>query len=141
MQRNKTPSFDQPVLVFCPTSCQHTAHTHCRTATLSSLAHSALEAHHASSPPVFLHQCTLQVGYKIPWTAISSLLHQFNQQFQQPKVLLWLNLAYFLPSMPALLLHSSLQDVLERKLGAPNAALARQVNRTTRTRLTAAGIA
>jgi hypothetical protein len=89
-------------------------------------------------PPVFLHQCTLQVGYKVPWTAISSLLHQFNQQFQQPKVLLWLNLAYFLPSMPALLLHSSLQDLLERKLGVPKAAMARCANCRSPTSLTSA---
>lgn len=66
-----------------------------------------------------------QVGYKVPWTAISSLLHQISTAFQQPKVLLWLNLAYFVPSMPALLLHSSLQDCLERRLGVPTAALAR----------------
>lgn len=44
---------------------------------------------------------------------------------QQPKVLLWLNLADdFLPSMPALLLHSSLQDALKLSLGVPKAALA-----------------
>lgn len=61
----------------------------------------------------------------MPWTAISSLLHQISTALQQPKVLLWLNLAYFVPSMPALLLHSSLQDCLERRLGVPTAALAR----------------
>lgn len=75
--------------------------------------------------PSRAHVLTPQVGYKVPWTAISSLLHQLNQQFQQPKVLLWLNLAYFLPSIPTLLLHSSLQDVLEQWLGVPKAAMAR----------------
>lgn len=89
-------------------------------AKLPTSQHSACMQHNSSFPPFFL-----QVGYKVPWTAISSLLHQFNQQFQQPKVLLWLNLAYFLPSIPALLLHSSLQDVLEQRLGVPKAAVAR----------------
>lgn len=69
----------------------------------------------------------LQVGYKVPWTAVSSLLHQFNQHFQEPRVLLWLNLAYFLPSVPALLLHSSVQDVLEARLGVAKAGAARLV--------------
>jgi hypothetical protein len=67
----------------------------------------------------------LQVAYKVPWTAISSLLGQFSVQFQQPAILLWLNMAYFLPSVPALLLHSSLQDRLEQALGLPRAAAAR----------------
>jgi hypothetical protein len=67
----------------------------------------------------------LQVAYKVPWTAISSLLGQFSVQFNQPAILLWLNLAYFLPSVPALLLHSSLQDRLEQRLGLPRAAMAR----------------
>jgi hypothetical protein len=67
----------------------------------------------------------LQVAYKVPWTAVSSLLGQFSVQFNQPVILLWLNLAYFLPSVPALLLHSSLQDRLELWLGLPRAAMAR----------------
>jgi hypothetical protein len=67
----------------------------------------------------------LQVAYKVPWTAISSLLGQFSVRFNQPAILLWLNLAYFLPSVPALLLHSSLQERLEQWLGLPRAAMAR----------------
>ncbi|KAF6261556.1 hypothetical protein COO60DRAFT_1636708 [Scenedesmus sp. NREL 46B-D3] len=67
----------------------------------------------------------LQVAYKVPWTAISSLLGQLSVQFNQPAILLWLNLAYFIPSVPALLLHSSLQERLEQALGLPRAAMAR----------------
>eukprot|EP00879_Flechtneria_rotunda_P030186 GHRR01032786.1.p1 GENE.GHRR01032786.1~~GHRR01032786.1.p1 ORF type:complete len:400 (+),score=128.31 GHRR01032786.1:44-1243(+) len=65
------------------------------------------------------------VAYKVPWTAISSLLGQLSKQFDEPKVLLYLNLAYFVPSVPALLVHSSLQDALERSFGVPKAALLR----------------
>lgn len=67
----------------------------------------------------------LQVAYKVPWTAISSLLGQFTIQFGNPQVLLYLNLAYLLPSIPALMLHSSLQNKLEMSLGVACAALVR----------------
>lgn len=65
------------------------------------------------------------MAYKIPWTAISSLLHQLNARYAEPRVLLWLNLAYFLPSLPSLLLHSSVQDALEARLGVGRASAAR----------------
>jgi hypothetical protein len=67
----------------------------------------------------------LQVAYKVPWTAISSLLGQFSVQFGDPQVLLYLNLAYLLPSIPALMIHSSFQNKLETSLGVPRAALIR----------------
>lgn len=136
MQRNKGPCFDQPVL-WCRVNPAHTQ---------SQQETNPLHVQHTQSGNPLCQfsrplVCTnAQVGYKVPWTAISSLLHQFNQQFQQPKVLLWLNLAYFLPSMPALLLHSSLQDVLERELGVPKAALARYADCTTSASLTSAGV-
>lgn len=69
--------------------------------------------------------CSPQVAYNVPWTAISSLLGQFSYHFKQPRILLYLNLAYFLPSVPALLIHSSLQERLERRYGLPKAALLR----------------
>ncbi|WIA22536.1 hypothetical protein OEZ86_009526 [Tetradesmus obliquus] len=75
----------------------------------------------------FVYFFLIAVAYKVPWTAISSLLGQLSVQFQQPSILLWLNLAYFLPSLPALLLHSSLQEKLEQRMGLPRAAMARFV--------------
>jgi hypothetical protein len=67
----------------------------------------------------------LQVSFKVPWTAISSLLGQFSKQFNRPAILLQLNLAYFLPSMPMLLLQSVIMDRLEQAMGAPKAAVLR----------------
>uniref|UniRef100_A0A383VLG1 Uncharacterized protein n=1 Tax=Tetradesmus obliquus TaxID=3088 RepID=A0A383VLG1_TETOB len=75
----------------------------------------------------FVYFFLIAVAYKVPWTAISSLLGQLSVQFQQPSILLWLNLAYFLPSLPALLLHSSLQEKLEQRMGLPRAAMGRFV--------------
>ena len=46
---------------------------------------------------------TAQVAYKVPWTAISSLITELSARYG-PGVLLRLNLAYFLPSIPVLLL-------------------------------------
>jgi hypothetical protein len=46
------------------------------------------------------------VAYKTPWTAVSSLLGQLAD-LHGPRVLLGLNLAYFLPSIPVLLSHAS----------------------------------
>lgn len=66
----------------------------------------------------------MQVSYKVPWTAISSLLGQLSQRFG-PQVLLYLNLAYFVPSMPALLLQIVTQHALDEHMGVPQAALAR----------------
>ncbi|KAI8467814.1 MAG: hypothetical protein J3K34DRAFT_523439 [Monoraphidium minutum] len=50
----------------------------------------------------------IAVAYKAPWTAISSLLGQLSQD-HGPRLLLHLNLCYFLPPMPLLYLLSVLQ--------------------------------
>lgn len=48
----------------------------------------------------------IAVAYKTPWTAVSSLLGQLAE-LHGPRVLLGLNLAYFLPSIPVLLAHAA----------------------------------
>lgn len=64
------------------------------------------------------------MAYKLAWTAISSLLSQFSRDYG-PQVLLQLNVAYFLPSIPVLLLQTSFNDVMDRKLGMAKATLFR----------------
>lgn len=65
-----------------------------------------------------------QVAYKTAWTAISSLLSQFSRDFG-PQVLLHLNVAYFFPSIPVLLLQSAFQERIEQRFGLAGSALAR----------------
>lgn len=50
-----------------------------------------------------------QVAYKLAWTAISSLLSQYSQQ-HGPEILLYLNVAYFFPSIPVLILQTAFND-------------------------------
>ncbi|KAL6763078.1 hypothetical protein V8C86DRAFT_2507052 [Haematococcus lacustris] len=59
----------------------------------------------------------ISVAYKLAWTAISSLLSQFSRDYG-PQVLLQLNVAYFLPSIPVLLLQTLLNDRMDRRLGS-----------------------
>ncbi|KAF8063664.1 hypothetical protein HT031_003519 [Scenedesmus sp. PABB004] len=66
----------------------------------------------------------IAVGYKTPWTAIASLLHQLADS-HGGGVLLQLNLAYLVPSLPLLAVHAAAADALERRLGLPRAVLAR----------------
>lgn len=66
----------------------------------------------------------LSVGYKIPWTAISSLLGQLGRDFG-PNSLLYLNIAYFFPSIPVLLLQSRYQEQLERRYGVAESTFLR----------------
>jgi hypothetical protein len=70
------------------------------------------------------HTHVAQVAYKTAWTAISSLLSQFSRDFG-PQVLLHLNVAYFFPSIPVLLLQSAFQERMERRFGLAGSALAR----------------
>ena len=58
------------------------------------------------APPSRLLFFALAVAYKTPWTAVSSLLGQLAALYG-PRVLLALNLAYFLPSIPVLLSHAA----------------------------------
>lgn len=58
----------------------------------------------------------VSVAYKMPWTALSSLLTQFSKEFG-PEVLLYLNVAYFFPSIPVLVLQSAVHSQLEAYLG------------------------
>ena len=53
--------------------------------------------------------CCTQVSYKLAWTAISSLLTQYSKQ-HGPDILLWLNVCYFFPSIPVLVLQTAFND-------------------------------
>lgn len=65
-----------------------------------------------------------QVAYKLPWTAISSLLSQFSRDFG-PQVLLQLNVAYFFPSIPVLVLQTLFNDSMDKKFGLAKGAATR----------------
>ncbi len=69
---------------------------------------------------------TISLCYKLPWNSISSLLAQYGKIYG-PDVLLQLNIAYFFPSIPVLVLQTMLNDVMDRRLGLPLAALLRYV--------------
>lgn len=56
------------------------------------------------------------IAYKLAWTAISSLLSQFSRDYG-PNILLYLNIAYFLPSIPVLILQTYFNDAIDRRLG------------------------
>ena len=64
------------------------------------------------------------MSYKLAWTSISSLLSQFSRDYG-PEVLLQLNIAYFLPSIPVLCLQTIFNDRMDRRLGLPLAAMLR----------------
>ena len=51
----------------------------------------------------------MQVSYKLAFTAISSLLSQYSNQYG-PDILLQLNVAYFFPSIPVLMLQTAFND-------------------------------
>ena len=105
-------------------------------------------------PPPLPAQHTRQVAYKVPWTAISSLLGQLSRRYGPQvgagegqaegqkvashgpmplppppptplQVLLQLNLAYMVPAAPILLLQSLATDRLDAHLGPARSAAAR----------------
>ncbi len=49
------------------------------------------------------------MSYKLAWTAISSLLSQYSKEYG-PDILLRLNVAYFFPSIPVLMLQTAFND-------------------------------
>ncbi|PNW84001.1 hypothetical protein CHLRE_04g212250v5 [Chlamydomonas reinhardtii] len=66
----------------------------------------------------------ISVSYKLAFTAISSLLSQYSNQYG-PDILLQLNVAYFFPSIPVLMLQTAFNDRMDRRLGLPGGALLR----------------
>ncbi|GLC52618.1 hypothetical protein PLESTB_000649700 [Pleodorina starrii] len=66
----------------------------------------------------------ISVAYKLAWTAISSLLSQYSKAYG-PGILLQLNVAYFFPSIPVLMLQAVFNDRMDRRLGLPGGALLR----------------
>ena len=71
---------------------------------------------------VLLMPC--QVAYTIGWTAISSELSYYSARFG-PRMLLLLNAAYFLPSVPVLLCQTLWDQHLDRWAGAAAATATR----------------
>ena len=68
----------------------------------------------------------MQISYTIGWTALSSMLAAFKQQFG-PAILLQLNMAYFLPSIPVLYLQTQYDAHFNSKYGLPQATAARMI--------------
>lgn len=66
----------------------------------------------------------MQVAYTIGWTAISSML-AFYKQLYGPQILLQLNTAYFLPSIPILLIQTQCDAQINRSLGIATATAVR----------------
>lgn len=58
----------------------------------------------------------VSTAYTSVWLAVSSQLGSYREQFG-PQVLLQLNIAYFLPSIPLLLVSGFFDKALETKLG------------------------
>jgi len=66
----------------------------------------------------------VSIAFTIGWMTVSSLLDHYKLQYG-PAILLQMNLAYFLPSIPLLLISSCLDDVLDRKYGIAKTTLMR----------------
>ncbi len=58
----------------------------------------------------------VSTAYTSVWLAISSQLGNYRELFG-PQILLQLNIAYFLPSIPLLIVSGNFDKVLEAKLG------------------------
>ncbi len=72
-----------------------------------------------TQPPVLS-----QIAFTAGWTAISSLIGYYKALYG-PHMLLHLNLAYFLPSLPTLILQSVWDARLDGKYGIAKAATVR----------------
>ncbi|PNH02012.1 hypothetical protein TSOC_012042 [Tetrabaena socialis] len=70
----------------------------------------------------------ISVSYKLAWTAISSLLSQYSEAYG-PGILLQLNVAYFLPSIPVLMLQTAFNDRREDAATASGLPLLRALGR------------
>ncbi|KAK9828283.1 hypothetical protein WJX74_007233 [Apatococcus lobatus] len=66
----------------------------------------------------------VSVAYTIGWTAISSML-AFYKQLYGPQILLQLNTAFFLPSIPILLIQTQCDAQINRSLGIATATACR----------------
>ncbi len=58
------------------------------------------------------------MAYTVGWMTFSSLLAYYKQLYG-PQVLLAMNIAYFLPSIPLLLVSGLYDEWLAQKFGAP----------------------
>eukprot|EP00884_Botryococcus_braunii_P018331 jgi/Botrbrau1/5181/Bobra.0172s0051.1 len=74
---------------------------------------------------VFLF-AVVSVAYTLPWMTISSLLGYYSDLYG-PQVLLLMNVAYFLLSIPLLILSSLLDEFLEAKVGVCRNLLGRMI--------------
>lgn len=62
------------------------------------------------------------MGYSISWMTLSSLLNNYSALYG-PSSLLLMNIAYFLPSIPLLLVSSFADEWLDQRFGAPGTDL------------------
>lgn len=58
----------------------------------------------------------VQLAFTIAWMTVSSLLAHYKLKYG-PAILLQMNIAYFLPSIPLLLISSCLDEWLDHTLG------------------------
>lgn len=79
---------------------------------------------HTSPPPT--RRPSPQVSYTLVWLLISSELGYYSRLYG-PQVLLQLNLAYYLPSIPVLLALGQLEKLLDSTLGATASMAARLI--------------
>ena len=66
----------------------------------------------------------LQMAFTAGWMTVSSLLGHYKLKYG-PQILLQMNIAYFLPSIPLLILSSFLDDWLDKRFGIAKTILAR----------------
>ena len=65
-----------------------------------------------------------QVAFTAGWSAVSSLIGYYKALYG-PHMLLHLNLAYFLPSLPVMLLQSLCDSTIDRRFGRATPAAVR----------------
>ncbi|KAK9906401.1 hypothetical protein WJX75_001248 [Coccomyxa subellipsoidea] len=66
----------------------------------------------------------VSIAHSIPWFTVSSLLSYYAVLFG-PQILLMMNIAYYLPSIPLLIFSAACDDWLDLKFGVPRVILAR----------------
>ena len=65
---------------------------------------------------VLLIICRMQIAHSIPWFTVSSLLSYYSVLYG-PQILLMMNIAYYLPSIPLLIFSAACDDWLDLKFG------------------------
>ncbi|BDA46393.1 hypothetical protein COCOBI_08-4860 [Coccomyxa sp. Obi] len=66
----------------------------------------------------------VSIAHSVPWFTVSSLL-SFYSVLYGPQILLMMNIAYYLPSIPLLIFSAACDDWLDLKFGVPRVILTR----------------